>query len=158
MQTFLPYKNFQQSFASLDKRRAFKQLVECNQLLNIILNRSNKKGWRNHPAVLMWQDHPDALKAYYNIGYDYCKHAHGINFVKLQHEQLKNPLLDKALFYPSWLGDEAFHHSHRCNLWRKALSDKDKGYMPLYNILKDNPDFNQCDPTVEYIWPSKQYV
>lgn len=152
MQTFLPYMDFTNSFAVLDKRRAFKQLVECNQLLNIILKRNNKKGWQNHPATLMWRNHPDALKLYYNIGYRYCQDVYNIKFVKLQPEP--TDILGGILDFPEWLGDEAFHYSHRCNLWRKALSDRDKGYMPLYNILKGLSDFNQCDHTTEYIWPS----
>lgn len=150
MQTFLPFECFKKSFESLDKRRAVKQCIECNQLLNIILRRNDKKGWQNHPATLMWQNHSEALQQYYNIGYNYCKWIHGVNFVKLQPEIITEPVI-----YPEWLGNEDFHHSHRCNLWRKALSDKDKNYMPLYDLLKNNPDFNNCDPTVDYIWPSK---
>jgi hypothetical protein len=152
MQTFLPYKDFNNSFSSLDKRRCFKQIVECNQLLNIILKRNDKKGWQNHPATLMWKDHPEALQLYYNIGYIHCQCVHKIKFVKLQPEPIS---IIKVIDFPDWLGDKDFHYSHRCNLWRKALSDKEKGYMPLYDLLQDNPDFNQCDPTVDYIWPSK---
>jgi hypothetical protein len=37
MQTFLPYRDFKQSFRILDWRRLGKQRVEAHQILNVIL-------------------------------------------------------------------------------------------------------------------------
>ena len=48
MQTFLPYKSFENSVKSLDYRRLGKQRVEAKQILNVLLNRTETKGWRNH--------------------------------------------------------------------------------------------------------------
>jgi hypothetical protein len=62
MQTFLPYKDFKKSAKVLDNKRLGKQRVEAFQILNILLGRTKTKGWRNHPAVLMWKGHSNALK------------------------------------------------------------------------------------------------
>jgi len=150
MQTFLPFSDFNKSFHCLDKRRAFSQTKEAKQLLNIVFDRTESKAWRNHPAALMWMDYGAALQLYYNTFYDLCKTFHGIRFVKLTSEVIVDDVI-----LPEWLGNENFHYSHRCNLWRKALSDKDKNYMLLYNKLKDNQYFCLCDPGIDYIWPSK---
>ena len=49
MQTFLPYKSFKQSLQSLDYRRLGKQRVEAFQILNVLLGRTETKGWSlNH--------------------------------------------------------------------------------------------------------------
>ncbi len=148
MQTFLPYPDFEKCAKILDKRRAFKQVVEANQILNILLNRTQSKAWRNHPAVRMWTGYEDCLKQYYNVFYLYCKNQHNIKYKKLIPEDISF-----VGSQPVWLGKEELHESHRANLWRKALSDKDKGYFPLYNSLCDNLDFNSLAPQTEYIWP-----
>ena len=54
MQTFLPRESFIESNQSLDYRRLGKQRVEAKQILNVLLNRTETKGWRNHPITKMW--------------------------------------------------------------------------------------------------------
>lgn len=59
MQVFRPYIDWKRSAAVLDDRRLGKQRVECKQVLNVILRRlglirDGKKGWINHPIVLMY--------------------------------------------------------------------------------------------------------
>ena len=54
MQTFLPYRDFKQSFRVLDYRRLGKQRVEAHQVLNVLLGRTTTGGWRNHPITRMW--------------------------------------------------------------------------------------------------------
>ena len=67
MQTFLPYKSFGKSFESLDYRRLGKQRVEAMQILNVLLDRTETKGWRNHPIVRMWVGYEPALQLYHNL-------------------------------------------------------------------------------------------
>ena len=67
MQTFLPYADFSKTAKCLDYKRLGKQRVEAKQILNILLDRTETKGWRNHPAVLMWVGYENALKIYYNM-------------------------------------------------------------------------------------------
>ena len=66
MQTFLPYKSFNESFKVLDYRRLGKQRVEAMQILNVLLGRTKTKGWVNHPATKMWKGYENALKQYLN--------------------------------------------------------------------------------------------
>jgi hypothetical protein len=64
MQTFLPYADFERCAATLDSRRLGKQRVEAFQILRAL--RGEGRGWRNHPAVLMWRGYEDALGLYLN--------------------------------------------------------------------------------------------
>ncbi|MCS7117975.1 MAG: pyrimidine dimer DNA glycosylase [Thaumarchaeota archaeon] len=66
MQIFRPYVDRRRSAAVLDDRRLGKQRVECKQVLNAILRKlgqlnDGRRGWLNHPIVLM----------YYNSGRPY---------------------------------------------------------------------------------------
>ncbi|MCX8187189.1 MAG: pyrimidine dimer DNA glycosylase [Nitrososphaeria archaeon] len=68
MQIFRPYIDWRLSAAALDDKRLGKQRVECKQVLKAILRRLNlindgKRGWLNHPIVLM----------YYNDGRAYIQ-------------------------------------------------------------------------------------
>lgn len=46
----------------LDKRRLNKQIIECNQILNALLN--GAKAWANHPCVLQYHGHEQWLQKY----------------------------------------------------------------------------------------------
>ena len=63
MQTFLPYRSFTQSARALDWRRLGKQRVEAKQIL-MCLESGRTTGWRNHPAVRMWQGYENTLARY----------------------------------------------------------------------------------------------
>lgn len=62
MQTFLPYPSFEQSARVLDAKRLGKQRVEVIQVVRAITQPDY--GWANHPAVLMWKGHEEALGRY----------------------------------------------------------------------------------------------
>ena len=55
MQTFLPYKDFTQSLSQLDNKRLGKQRVETKYILDLLMQRTDKKGYANHPIVHMWK-------------------------------------------------------------------------------------------------------
>jgi hypothetical protein len=112
MQTFLPYPDVEKSVKCLDSQRLGKQRVEAFQILNIILNRTDKKGWRNHPAVKMWKENPNALKFYFNECVKEWISRGYINNMKI--ETIKGKII-----LPSWFGNKEFHASHRSNLLRK---------------------------------------
>ena len=59
MQTFYTHHNFAVTAQKLDYRRLGKQRVEAKQILMTLLGES--KGWRNHPAVRMWEGYETAL-------------------------------------------------------------------------------------------------
>lgn len=109
MQTFLPYPDFRASAACLDMRRLGKQRVEAYQILRTL--RGERRGWANHPAVLMWKGHEAALGAYMNACID--------EWVSRGYKNTMQKARVSRWKPPAWLGDEAFHAAHRSNLLRK---------------------------------------
>ena len=148
MQTFLPYPDFAATAAVLDDRRLGKQRVEAVQILRALTR--DTYGWKRHPAVRMWREHPEALAAYglaicaewtgrgrsdscaATIGADLA--AAGLPPPRSQAE------LAAAGRLPPWLGDERLHRSHQA-----ALVRKDPGHY--------GPRFPGVDPRLPYFWP-----
>jgi hypothetical protein len=134
MQTFLPYPDFIQSVRVLDYRRLGKQRVETFQVLNILLERTESKGWRNHPVTRMWTGYEEALKLYQN---------HTI--AEWMNRGYKNNMAFEEIDYstiimPPWFGSEDFHRSHRSNLLRKD-------FMYYSEFFSEPSD-------LEYVWPA----
>jgi hypothetical protein len=154
MQTFLPYDDFAASARVLDQRRLGKQRVEALQVLNALTVPGH--GWRNHPAVLMWQGYEEALVRYC---LEICRvwTDHGFNdtcAIKAStalHERLgiarvrTQAELAAAGDLPPWLGDEALHRSHRAALLRK---DPDH-YGPRF----DEEGLGDESDDGGYVWP-----
>jgi hypothetical protein len=138
MQTFLPYKSFNESAQCLDYRRLGKQRIEAKQLLQILLSETDKKGWRNHPALLMWKGYENSL-AYY--GMIICEEWIRRGYKDNQLDYFKERSNIDNVILPHWL-DDNFTKSHRSNLLRK-----DKEFYSKYGW--DVPD------DLEYIWPTK---
>ncbi|MFD5877097.1 MSMEG_6728 family protein [Streptomyces sp. NPDC060322] len=150
MQTFLPYADFRRSALALDPRRLGKQRVEAIQVLRGLTVPGH--GWRHHPAVRMWTGYEEALVRY---GLDVCAvwsaEGRADTCAATLREDLAASLgrttvrtaaeLAAEGELPPWLGDEAFHRSHRSALVRK---DPDH-YRPLF------PDASPDEP---YVWPS----
>ena len=133
MQTFLPYTDFAGSAACLDRQRLGKQRVESFQILRAL--RGESKGWTNHPATQMWRGFESALEQYMRC----C-------IVEWVRRGYKNNMLVPAESWsfenPWWLGEPAFHASHRSNLIRK---------MPEhYGTF----GWDQ-NPNIPYWWPSE---
>lgn len=135
MNTFLPHPDFNVSARCLDRARLGKQRVEALQILNVLTGQS--RGWRHHPAVLMWQGYTDALMEYHNAcllewirrGYrNTMPFLHGDSVVSM---------------HPPWLGNEAFHSAHRSNLLRK-----DPSWYGQFGWIES--------PDLPYVWPVKK--
>ena len=133
MQTFLPYPDLQQSVRVLDYRRLGKQRVETFQVLNILLSRTQTKGWRNHPVTLMWEGYEPALQLYQNYTIKEWIDRGYKN--TMQYEEIASG----PIVMPPWFGLDELHKSHRSNLLRK-----DYEYYSQY--------FDE-DPNLEYYWP-----
>lgn len=140
MQTFLPYDDFAQSAAVLDRMRQGKQRVEVLQISRALTGQT--KGWVNHPATKMWQGHTGSLilygqavcEAWVQRGYkDTC-------YDKL--EAMKSFCDTEEFELPSWFGDERLHSSHRSSLLRKAPEH----YRQFWPEDSDS---------IEYWWPVK---
>ena len=129
MQTFLPYKSFKNSLQSLDWRRLGKQRVEAHQILNVLLGRTQTKGWINHPITRMWKGYEPALQLYFNMCVEeWINRGYNNN---MSHE-----VIDGDIIYPSWLGNDLFHSYHRANLLRK---DKEYYSKFMWNEDSSNP-------------------
>lgn len=141
MQTFLPYQNIIKSVQCLDKRRICKQRIEATQILNIILNKTETKGWRKHPCVRQWIGFENCLIYYRNeciIEWTKRKNKDG-SFCKNNMPLWK---ISGDIIYPDWFGYEEFHSCHRATL-----------------LYKDYEWYSQFgwteEPKYEYWWPSK---
>ncbi|HET6625807.1 MAG TPA: MSMEG_6728 family protein [Nocardioidaceae bacterium] len=148
MQTFLPYPDFEASARALDQKRLGKQRVEVIQVVRALTRPGY--GWANHPAVLMWKGHEEALGRY---GLTCCEvwteRGHGDTCATTIRADLaaagvttlrSQADLSRAAALPDWLGDPEFHRGHRSSLLRK---DPDH-YRPLF---PDTPD------DLPYLWP-----
>jgi len=132
MQTFLPYADLKESVRVLDYRRLGKQRVETFQVLNILLDRTPTKGWRNHPVTRMWSGYEAALQLYQNYTIqEWVNRGYKNN---MQFEEITT-----KIEMPSCFGDDTFHKSHRSNLLRKDYS--------YYSQFFDEPT------DLEYSWP-----
>jgi hypothetical protein len=138
MQTFLPYPNIKKSLKSLDYKRLGKQRVEAFQILNILLERTDKKAWKNHSAVLMWKGYENALKLYLNKSIKLWISRGYKNTMKLEKIQGK-------IILPKWFGNKEFHNSHKSNLLRK----NPEHYV---QFSKEVPN------DLDYIWPIKDKI
>lgn len=137
MQTFLPYESFAMSAACLDRARLGKQRVETLQILKALV--LPEYGWKSHPAVRMWEGCEQALIYY---GMCVCREWLARGY--------KDTCLDKILAFenctrpvdPWWLGEKAFHDSHKSKLLQKKPEH--------YN------QYNWNVPTdLDYWWPTK---
>ncbi len=134
MQTFLPYPNIEKSLRVLDSQRLGKQRVEAFQILNILLNRTTTKAWRNHPAVKMWKGYTNALKLYLNLSINEWVFRGYKNNMKF--ENIKGKII-----FPHWYGNKKFHSSHKGNLLRK-----NKEYYSKFSWKES--------PKLPYVWPN----
>ncbi|MFC7894399.1 MSMEG_6728 family protein [Streptomyces sp. NPDC057381] len=150
MQTFLPHPGFRESALALDRRRLGKQRVEALQVLRGLTVPGY--GWRRHPAVRMWTGYEEALVRY---GLEICRvwreqgHQDGVAaslVAGLAACRPGGPVRDQeelagAGELPPWLGDEAFHRSHRSALVRKDR----EAYAGLFPGVPDD---------LPYVWPA----
>ena len=130
MQTFLPYRSFTRTMRCLDYQRLGKQRVEALQILNALAGKS--RGWRSHPAVLMWAGHEPSLRMYLRCAILEWKRRGYVNNMELPSPERCSSQK------PPWL-TTAFVETHRSNLIRKAPGH----YGPMWRTPSDLP----------YLWP-----
>jgi hypothetical protein len=131
MQTFLPYPNFANSAMVLDRQRLNQQVNEARQILSAM---QNGGGWRNHPAVRMWQGHEVALRFYHDV---MLREWYRRGYAGERRQFSPDPA---SIVMPSWLGDERLHASHRA-----ALLAKDPLHYRMFGWEEE--------PAVAYYWP-----
>ena len=115
--TFLPWPDAEKTAKSLDNKRLGKQRVEALQILRANLGLT--KGWRNHPAAVMWRGHEGFLYKYTNaICIEWRRRGYEDN-VQAQLQELNATHKIDGWDPPWWWGKRQFHRSHKSNLKRK---------------------------------------
>jgi hypothetical protein len=153
MQTFLPYKDFNQSAEALDNKRLNKQVLEGYQILKVLNNPDPRAGWRNHPAVKMWRGHEHGL-------WDYIMAMVGVaNDRGIKTDKnvenltaLRNATQDDwGTGNPEWYDNDTIMSrvttTHKANLYRKDPIF----YYDLYEATTDKNNKPCCDKC-NYYW------
>jgi hypothetical protein len=146
MQTFLPYPDFQQSAAVLDRARLGKQRVEAQQTLRALVN--PEYGWQSHPAIRMWMGHVPALTMYGLAMVDEWIARGGEDTTRAKILEFA-PQADHAAYadkiaMPPWLGEPDLHLSHRSRLLQKEPR--------FYSEV-----FPGTPADLEYVWPEPRH-
>jgi hypothetical protein len=132
--TFVTSADVTECARSLDYRRLGKQRVEAYQL-HLALT-GQRKGWRNHPAAVMWDGFEDALAMYANACIEEWKRRGYRNTM----EHL--PVRSASPEFPPWWNWEPLILSHKASLNRK-----DSTYYH-FDVPADYA-------ALGYVWPSK---
>ena len=145
MQTFLPYEDFAASARVLDSARLGKQRLESLQALRALV--LPVYGWSNHPVARMWRGYVPALTRYTLDVIDEWTARGNQDAIRPQVLEFAPDVARATLAsvaVPSWLGDPAFHDSHRSNLVRKVP----ELYRPLFPDVPDD---------LPYLWPGAEF-
>jgi len=135
VQTFLPYPNYIRCVQALDNKRLGKQRVEAMQLINILENKTEGKGWRSHPALKMWIGYTNSLKYYCNCCIDeWIRRGFKNTMVKYD--------VDHQNEDPWFIGNVEFHRAMRARLIEK----NEEFYLPKF---PNDKGFNDG----KYFWP-----
>jgi hypothetical protein len=142
MQTFLPFPDFQQSAAVLDRARLGKQRVEALQTLRALV--IPEYGWQSHPAIRMWMGYVPALTLYGLTMVDEWTARGGEDTTREKimefAPQAAHPDYAAKIPMPPWLGAAELHLSHRSRL----IAKDPRFYTDLF------PD---TEHDLEYVWP-----
>lgn len=124
----------------LDRQRLGKQRVEALQIMQVLLGLQESKGWKHHPAVLMWKGYePYLLKVYIRAMLDeWAIRGYKNTKSEEKYQQYLDYIEGRDVVKPPWI-TEQFCKSHRSNLLRK-----DYDYYKKY--------FNEPN-NLPYVWP-----
>ena len=147
MQTFLPYADVERSASVLDGKRLVKQVLEASQISKV-LRTPSARGWRNHPAVLMWKGHEDRLIVYgFAMCSEYAERFGRMHALQPGFEERVSSMGAEPSM-PWWMGDERFHSSHRA-----VLLAKDREWYSRWGWSEEPAAMT--DGSWPYFWPSK---
>lgn len=138
MQTLLPYPDYHDSAECLDNNRLNRQRLEAKQILTTLVR--GEGGLVHHPAVQMWSGHELSLARY---GAVMCEEWTSRGYKDTLWKwfvEIAACLSLETMEVPSWLGDDAFHASHRSNLLRK-----DPAHYGQFGWTEP--------PDLPYVWP-----
>ena len=137
MQTFFTDTNLYISASRLDPKRLNKQILEAWQIIEKLEHR-NVTSYMNNPAIVMWRDYTDGLKAYYNAHLWYWN-----TFYAQEPHSLQSKSVEKVVL-PPWWSENDILRSHQAMLYRK-----DPTYYAQW--------WYQNTQYAGYTWPSDLY-
>jgi hypothetical protein len=148
MITFLPFANYTETAACLDRQRLGKQRVETLQVARCLAGVPSS--WKNHPTVQMWRGYEWALLKYQEALCHEWSAIRGYNDTCLQNttellfpQRGRGREVGLVVADPWWLGVEEFHLSHQSNLLRKDV----KHYGRFFVGVPDK---------LPYLWPTTE--
>lgn len=110
------------------------------------------RGWRNHPAVLMWSEHERALAGY---ALAMCARWQELGYKTTLPQKIENTLcaaigLGRTIgtTLPGWMLDDSFEKL--ASTHRRALLVKDFGWYQQFDWVEGK---NGCPNGYEYFWP-----
>lgn len=116
MNTYLPYADFAASTEVLDDKRLNKQRSDVMTILKACSEPPPEDG-DEHSAVKMWRGNEISLIRYgTNVCLEWMARGNADQTLKKIKEYLYT--FEDHAADPEWLGDEAFHESHRSHLLR----------------------------------------
>lgn len=146
MQTFMSEgSDFAKTAYYLDDKRLNKQGVEAYQIFRI--NAGFTKGFRNHPACLMWKDHESTLFLYSQAIYQEINRR-GFNTNTMSKITGVYEECFTKTDQPPWQDDIRVIITHRGNLFRKFPE-----HYPQYADYTDYLNYVCCDHC-NYFWPT----
>lgn len=149
--TFVTDNDPIQCAKNLDYRRLGKQRVEAFQLLNVLLKRTETKGWSSHPALLMWKGYENGLKYYLNCMIEEWINRGYNNTMEYEvYDTVSNDGSSEniVILMPWWFNCYQLQLSHKCSLLRKDYDH----YSEVFHITKEEKDKYFLKG---YVWPSK---
>jgi hypothetical protein len=140
MQTFLPYEDFTKSVECLDWQRLGKQRIETLQIIKALILPTY--GWKNHPAVKMWDGCISYLQHY---GIMCCGEWLLRGYDDSVSDQIASFGLPDKPNPPWWLGLNCFHLSHQSQLLKKDFRHYSKFAFEAMNYDE-----------IPYVWPQAE--
>lgn len=128
---FIPFQDFKQCAAVLDKKRLWAQIREAIQVSKIakrIREAKNEEelkaiGYRNHPVTKMWKDYPEASRYYICVMTDELVTRYPDFDTKwiLENIAFLGGWIhsEEGIVFPPFLEDARVRESHRSSLWHK---------------------------------------
>lgn len=108
MQIFIPYSSPIETAKCLDKKRLNKQIIECQQILNVFNGTS--LAWKNHPVTKMYANNADWVELYRDCLLEY---RNG----NIDEAVTKSMLADQIK--PAFLHNQALLDQHKKRLYTK---------------------------------------
>jgi hypothetical protein len=167
MQTFLSEPTFKRCAQVLDNKRLNKQLLECRQILNILVNDLDSASWHNHPAVLQWKEYIPALFKYTKEIKEECDNR-GIRttknweviqeFYKAYNKGPKKKVTRPYWWYKDITNQLEFNYKYRVITTHRArLYEKDSVFYKHYKKYVKPASKLICCAKCRYFWPTHDF-